>query len=92
MKKTRKILSIVLAVLFAFSSMPVVYTGTAAADAVTYAAGGEGTIDNPTKPIEASGSINRTDLYKLNINSQSTHYTFYQTKNDEYFIIRSKPR
>ena len=61
MKKTRKILSIVLAVLFVFSSMPVVYVNTAAADAVTYAAGGEGTIDNPTRPVEASGSINRTD-------------------------------
>ncbi len=85
MKKTRKLLSIVLAVLFVFSSMPVVYTNTAAADAVTYAAGGEGTIDNPTRPVEASGSINRTDLYKLNINSQSITYTFYQTRNDEYF-------
>ena len=87
MKKTRKILSIVLAVLFAFSSMPVVYTGTAAADAVTYALGETGTLENPTRPVEASGSINRTDLYKLNINSQSTYYTFYQTKNDEYFTF-----
>ncbi len=87
MKKTRKILSIVLAVLFAFSSMPVVYVGTAAADAVPYALGETGTLENPTRPVEASGSINRTDLYKLNINSQSTHYTFYQTKNDEYFTF-----
>ena len=85
MKKTRKILSIVLAILFAFSSMPVTYISTAAADAVTYAAGGEGTLDNPTRPVEASGLINQTDLYKLNINSQSTIYTFYQTRNDEYF-------
>ena len=85
MKKTRKILSIVLAVLFAFSSMPVVYTGTAAADAVTYAAGDEGTLDNPTRPVEASGVLEIKDLYKLNINSQSTSYTFYQTKDNEYF-------
>ena len=85
MKKTRQILSIVLAVLFAFSSMPVVYTGTAAADAVAYAMEETGTLENPTRPIEASGSINETDLYKLNINSQSTSYIFYQTKNDEYF-------
>ena len=87
MKKTRKILSIVLAILFAFSSMPVVYTGTAAADAVTYAVEETGTLENPTKPVEASGAINQTDLYKLNINSQSTSYTFYQTKNDEYFTF-----
>ncbi len=87
MKKTRKVLSFVLAIVFAFSSMPVVYVGTGAADAVTYALDETGTIDNPTKPIVASGSINRTDLYKLNINSQSTSYTFYQTKNDEYFTF-----
>ncbi len=87
MKKTRKILSIVLAVLFAFSSMPVVYTGTAAADAVTYAAGETGTIDNPTRPVEASGVLEYEDIIKLNINSQSTSYTFYQTIDNEYFTF-----
>ncbi len=85
MKRTKKILSIVLAVLVAFGSMPMVYTATAASDAVTFAASDKGTLDNPTRPVAASGVLEREDLYKMNINSQSTSYTFYQTKNDEYF-------
>ncbi len=87
MKKTRKVLSLVLAIVVAFGSMPLVYTGTAAADAVTYSASGTGTIDDPTRPVEASGALNYTDLYKMNINSQSASYTFYQTMNDEYFTF-----
>ncbi len=85
MKKTRKILSFVLSVLVAVGSMPMVYTATAASDAVAFAASDKGTLDNPTKPVAASGVLEREDLYKMNINSQSTSYTFYQTKNDEYF-------
>ncbi len=87
MKKTRKILSIVLAVLFAFSSMPVVYTGTAAADAVTYAMDETGTIDNPTLPIKASGTFVQEDSsdYHLNIDQEYLNFVFYQTKADEYF-------
>ncbi len=83
MKKSRRILSIVLSILVAVGSMPMVYT--AASDAVTFAASDKGTLDNPTKPVAASGVLERKDLYKMNINSQSTSYTFYQTKNDEYF-------
>ena len=83
MKKTRKLLSIVLSVLVVFASLPVVYT--AAADAVTYAAGETGTIDNPTHPVSADGVFSYDDLYKLNIDVENTKYTFYQTMNDEYF-------
>ncbi len=83
MKKTRKLLSIVLSVLVVFASFPVVYT--AAADAVTYAAGETGTIDNPTHPVSADGVFSYDDLYKLNIDVENTKYTFYQTMNDEYF-------
>ena len=83
MKKTRKLLSIVLSVLVVFASLPVVYT--AAADAVTYAAGETGTIDNPTHPVLADGVFSYDDLYKLNIDVENTKYTFYQTMNDEYF-------
>ncbi len=83
MKKTRKLLSIVLAVLVAFGSLPVVYT--AAAEIAPFAADGEGTIDNPTHPISADGVFSYDDLYKLNIDVENTSYTFYQTMNDEYF-------
>lgn len=86
MKKTRKVLSLVLAIAFVFSSMPFVYTGTAAADAVTYSSG-TGTVDNPTRPVEASGVLEYQDIIKMNINSQSTSYTFYQTIDDEYFTF-----
>ncbi len=85
MKKSRRILSIVLSILVAIGSMPMVYTATAASDAVTFAATDKGTLDNPTRPVAASGVLEREDLYKMNINSQSTLYTFYQTMNDEYF-------
>lgn len=87
MKKTRKILSIVLAVLFAFSSMPVVYTGTAAADAVTYALDETGTKENPTLPIKASGTFvqSESDVYHLNIDQEYLDFVYYQTKDDEYF-------
>ncbi len=83
MKKTRKLLSIVLSLLVVFGSLPVVYT--AAADAVTYALGETGTIDNPTHPVSADGVFSHDDLYKLNIDVENTKYTFYQTMNDEYF-------
>ena len=83
MKKTRKLLSIVLSFLVVIGSLPVVYT--AAADAVAYATGNEGTIDNPTHPVSADGVFSYDDLYKLNIDVENTSYTFYQTMNDEYF-------
>ena len=87
MKKTRKVLSLVLAVLFAFSSMPVVYVGTGAADAVTYALDETGTLENPTRPVEASGSFPHHDLVKLTVEIFNTDYTFYQTKNEEHFAL-----
>ncbi len=87
MKKTRKILSVVLAVLFAFSSMPVVYTGTAAADAVALAAEETGTLENPTRPVEATGSFAFDDLVKITIEIFNTDYTFYQSKDDEHFAL-----
>ncbi len=87
MKKTRQILSIVLAVLFVFSSMPVVYVNTAAADAVALAAEETGTLENPTRPVEATGSFAFDDLVKITIEVFNTDYTFYQTKDEEYFAL-----
>lgn len=89
MKKTRKLLSLVLSVLVAAGSLPVFYVATTAAENIsTFALDEEtGTLDNPTRPVEASGVIEREDLYKMNINSQNTSYTFYQTKDDEIFAF-----
>ena len=89
MKKTRRVLSLILSVLVAVGSMPMLYMVTGAAEDVSaFALDVEtGTLENPTRPVEASGVIEREDLYKLNINSQNTSYTFYQTKDDEYFIF-----
>ncbi len=91
MKRTRKLLSIVLSLLVAVGSLPIVYTATAASETpynvIGYALRDTGTIDNPTRPVEASGVIEREDLYKMNINSQSTSYTFYQTMDNEYFTF-----
>ncbi len=89
MKRTRKLLSVVLSLLVAIGSMPMLYMVTGAAEDVSaFALDVEtGTLENPTRPVEASGVIEREDLYKLNINSQNTSYTFYQTKDDEYFIF-----
>ena len=85
MKKTRKALSVILSLLVVMGSLPVVYT--TAADAVAYAADGEGSIDNPTHPVSAEGAFSYDDLYKLNIDVENTSYTFYQTRNDEYFTF-----
>ena len=87
MKNTRKILSFVLSVLVAFASLPVTYVATGAEDVVPYAAAQTGTVDNPTEPVGASGSFSYSDLYKLNINIENTEYTFYQTRDDEYFTF-----
>ena len=84
MKRTRKLLSVVLSLLVAIGSMPMLYMVTGAAEDVSaFALDVEtGTLENPTRPVEASGVIEREDLYKLNINSQNTSYTFYQTKDN----------
>lgn len=87
MKKTRKLLSMVLAVLVVFASMPVVYTGTAAADAVTYAAAQTGTIDNPTKPVSQSGEYNQNETNHLTAIHKNVEFVYYQTMNDEYFQL-----
>ncbi|MGN1317236.1 MAG: hypothetical protein ACI4VW_09295 [Acutalibacteraceae bacterium] len=93
MKKTRKILSFVLSVLVALGSLPVTYVATAAEDEVLYAATQTGTAVNPTEPIGATGKFSSDDFdglntnYKMNINIENTSYTFYQTKDDEYFTF-----
>lgn len=87
MKRTRKILSFVLSVLVAFASMPTVYVSTAAEYAASYKATQTSTLDNPTEPVEASGTFSYDDLYKLNIDIENTNYTFYQTQDDEYFTF-----
>lgn len=86
MKKSRRVLSIVLSVVLAFASMPMAYTSTVASGAVAYSTE-TGTIDNPTRPVKAEGVIEETDVYKMNFNSQNTSYTFYQTIDDEYFTF-----
>ena len=87
MKKTRKILSIVLAVIFAFGSMPAVHISTGAADAVAYATEETGTLENPTRPVEASGNKTDPDAYKMLYEIYNLDYTFYQTQDDEYFNL-----
>ncbi len=80
MKKTRKVLSFVLAVLVAFASLPVVYTGTAAA----------GTIDNPTLPLSESDNYSQRNTNNLSFSQQYLKFVYYQTIDDEYFKITQK--
>ncbi len=86
MKKTRKVLSVVLSLLVAFGSMPIAFSVTAA-DAVTYATNDTGTIDNPTLPLVSTGGESDGDAYKVSYEVYDMNYTFYQTKNNEYFAI-----
>ncbi len=80
MKKTRQILSLVLAMVVALASMPLVYTGTAAA----------GTIDNPTLPVKESDNYSQKDTNNLTFSQGSLNFTYYQTINDEYFKLTQK--
>ena len=77
MKKTRKVLSIALAILVAFGSMPMLYTSTVAA----------GTADNPTTAFEESNPYEYDDLFKLNLKHSNNDFFFYQTIDDEYFVV-----
>ncbi|MBO5290401.1 MAG: hypothetical protein J6B35_02310 [Clostridia bacterium] len=77
MKKTRKLLSIALAILVAFGSMPMLYTSTVAA----------GTADNPTTALEESNPYEYDDLFKLNLKHSNNDFFFYQTIDDEYFVV-----
>ncbi len=87
MKKTRKLLSIVLSVLIAFASMPMVYTATVASDISAYAAAQKGTIDNPTDPVSESGEYSQHETNQLSYSQKSLNFTYYQTMNDEYFHL-----
>ena len=78
MKNTKRILSIVLSVLIAVASMPMMYTAATAA----------GTIDNPTTALEESNPFEHEDLYKLNIERSNNDFFFYQTIDDEYFVVK----
>ncbi len=84
MKKSRKVLSVILAIALAFASMPMVYT--AAAETVAYSLD-SGTIDNPTTNVKKEGNIEREDLYKVNLSVIETTYHFYQRVDDEYFTF-----
>ncbi len=77
MKKTKKILAVVLSVLVAFASMPVVYTSTAAS----------GTADNPTLPVSQSGAYTQNETNNLAFSQKSLKFVFYQTMDDEYFKL-----
>ena len=89
MKKTRKLLSVILSVLIAFASMPMVYTATVASDVSAYAVSDEGTIDNPTRPVSETGVFDQfeSSTYHLNINQAPLDFVFYQTMDDEYFEL-----
>lgn len=87
MKTTRKFLSFMLAVLVAVAGMPAVYVSTAAENEASVTSVQTGTKENPTHPIEATGTFSYDDLYKLNIDIENTSYTFYQTQNEEYFTF-----
>ncbi len=87
MKKTRKLLSIVLSVLIVMASMPMMYTATAASDISAYATAQQGTIDNPTDPVSESGEYSQHETNQLSYSQKSLNFTYYQTMNDEYFQI-----
>ena len=78
MKKTRRILSVVLSLVLAFASMPMVYTSVVAS----------GTISDPTTALEESNPYEYEDLYKLNLKHSNNDFFFYQTIDDEYFVIK----
>ncbi len=84
MKNTRKLISVLLAVLVAFASMPLVKLSTNASEIMPYSTG-TGTLENPTEPVKAEGKFTYDDLYKVNISAENTTYNFYQTIDDEYF-------
>ncbi len=78
MKKTKKVLSVVLSFLVALASMPALYTATVAS----------GTVDNPTTALEESNPYKYDDLFKLNISHSNNNFFFYQTIDDEYFVAK----
>lgn len=80
MKKTRQILSLVLALVVSLASMPIVYTGTAAA----------GSIDNPTLPVGESDNFSVVETNNLSFSQEYLSLVFYQTINDEYFKLTQR--
>lgn len=80
MKKTRQILSLVLALVVSFASMPIVYTGTAAA----------GSIENPTLPVSESDSFSVVETNNLSFSQEYLNFVFYQSIDDEYFKLTQK--
>ncbi len=84
MKKSRKILSVFLAVMLAFGSMPMMYTATTASEIISYDRE-VGTIDKPMSAVSKEGTFKKDDLYKVNVNASETTYHFYQKVDDEYF-------
>ena len=80
MKKTRQILSLVLALVVSLASMPIVYTGTAAA----------GSIDNPTLPVSESDNFSVVETNNLSFSQEYLSLVFYQTINDEYFKLTQR--
>ena len=87
MKKSRKVLSLVLSFLIAFASMPMVYTATVASDVSAYAVSDEGTIDNPTLPVSESGEYSQKEKDNLSFSQKSLNFAFYQTRDDQYFTF-----
>ena len=77
MKTTRRLLSIVLSMLIVVASMPMMYTSVTAA----------GTLNDPTTPVKEANPYEYEDLYKLNIKHSNNDFFFYQTIDNEYFVI-----
>ncbi len=87
MKKTRNLISIILAVLVAFASMPMVSVATSA-EIMMLAEDESGTVENPTISIEATGSSTADQYKNMNFKNESNTFSFYQTKSGEVFAIR----
>ena len=79
MKTTRRLLSIVLSMLLVVASMPMMYVATTAS----------GTIDNPTTPLKEANPYEFEDLYKLNVKHSNNDFFYYQTIDNEYFVLNT---
>ena len=77
MKRSRKPISFLLSVLIVLASMPVLFIQATAS----------GALDNPTTAVAESNPFDHPDLFKLNFKHSNNNFCFYQTIDDEYFVV-----
>ncbi len=88
MKKSRRALSLILSLLVAMGSMPIVYTATGAADYRSVSDIEIGTAENPTKPVLQETSFSYSDMYKVNVSYSNINFHYYQKVDGEYFRLK----